>query len=141
MLPKWHVILTVAFCAVLYFLGFDINLQSLLLIFAGGVFIDIDHYFAYIFIKKDFSLKRAYNYFIKIREKCKKGIKVDVPLCIFHTIEVVIILAVISSFNKTLLFLFMAMLFHLLLDLIEGFLASTTKFSKYSILYSIFRRK
>ena len=141
MLPKWHIFLTAAFCAVLYLLGFDISLQNILLIILGGILIDIDHYIAYIFIKKDFNLKRAYKYFVKMREKIKRGKKVNVPLCVFHTLEFVIALAVIVFFNKTLLFLFIAMLFHLMLDFIEGFLTNTTQFSKYSIIYSVSRRK
>jgi len=139
MLPKWHLILTAIFCFILHFLGF--SLQDILIVLVAGVFIDIDHYFAYVIIKKDLSIKRAYQYSLDLEKKLKKGIKVKVPICIFHTIEFLIILIILTISNRIFVPLLVAVLFHLLIDFIDGFFKDTMQFSKHSVIYSILSKQ
>jgi len=64
LLPKYHIIYGFVFTLVLS-LFFGIGLLEFILIFTASVLIDVDHYLFYIWKKKDFSLSRAYDDFVK----------------------------------------------------------------------------
>ncbi len=111
MLPKWHILFGAIFSA-LFYLIFKISIFNSILIFLSSVFIDIDHYAWYVNKKKDFSLKNAYI-FLKLFKKPKP------IMMLFHTIEFLLIVFLLSFFWKGFLFILIGMLFHSLLDIIE----------------------
>lgn len=112
MLPKWHILLGAVFSLVL-FLAFNVSPFNSLLVFLASVLIDLDHYMWYVQRKKDLSLRRAYIW-------AKKHMNPPKPFFhIFHTIEFLILILVLSYFFNFFLFIFIGMIFHSILDLME----------------------
>lgn len=90
---------------------------EVMLILAGGIFIDIDHYIRFIFKYKNSNIFECYRHYITMFEKnnfdeCKGG------LFIFHTIEFAIFIAILSFFNRLAMIFAVGLLLHYLLDLI-----------------------
>ena len=65
MYTKHHVFLGVIFSFILFLIFPKIGLIGFSLIILSTIFIDVDHYVYYIYKKKDWSLRNAYNWFIK----------------------------------------------------------------------------
>ena len=124
MYPSQHLIYGAIFSAILLFLFPQIGWLGFLLIIASTVLIDIDHYLYYVYYKKDISLPNAYKWFIKktkhffslSREQRNKS---KILLFIFHGLEILILLFILSLFFKPVLFVFIGYAFHLLLDLVN----------------------
>ena len=124
-----HVLVSAIICALLFpFYGWNA-----LFVIVGGVLIDIDHYLLYIGLFKDANFIKAYKYHKSIVAKAynhPKSISNDMEfkrgnLCIFHTIEFLLLLLLLSYFH-TIPFLIMAgVLSHYILDII--FQVSTFK--------------
>lgn len=108
-----HFIISIIFCTFLYplFGGFSF------LVILGGFLVDGDHYLWYILKKKDFSLTNAITY-------CRKEIKNQRVLHIGHTIEVGIILFVLSWLYPFLIPLFVGFLVHMLADLYHTYMTN-----------------
>ena len=90
---------------------------NVLLIFAGGVLIDIDHYLWYTRKFKKYSLKECYKYcaYGTIKDNWKH---VTGSLFIFHTAEF-LLLSIVLSFYFSAAFMFtIGLLSHYALDLI-----------------------
>lgn len=84
-----------------------------LLAFVGGVLIDIDHYILYFFIHKNFNLKKAYYYF-----KDRNFDKHYFLLYVFHSMELLIVMIIISFYNKIILIITLGMALHYAADFI-----------------------
>jgi len=101
----------------------QIKILYLILIFAAAFLIDFDHYAIAIFRTKKFSLKNAFDYYEKERLKeikeIKRGIKRKGDFHFFHTIEFQALLGVLGFFWIGFFYLFVGMVFHSLLDLID----------------------
>lgn len=110
MLPKHHFLLGLVFVIVLV-LFFDITYFQAFIILASSILIDADHYLFYINKKKDYSLIKAY-YWFKNLPKDHKPI-----LQLFHTIEFMIFLAVLSYSSYYALLVLLGVLFHSLIDI------------------------
>jgi hypothetical protein len=111
MLPKTHAILGAVFSIIICFI-FHISFFNAFLIFFASVFIDFDHYIWYVHRKKSFSLKNAYNLLKKESKKKHKPM-----LHIFHTLEFMILVFILSFFWQGFLFIFIGMIFHSALDI------------------------
>jgi hypothetical protein len=112
MLPKTHFILGLIFSILLYFLFHLTIFQAFLVLFAS-VFIDVDHYMFIVKRKKIWNLKKAY-YWHKALPKNHKTI-----MHIFHTAEFIVLVLLLSYFWSGFFFIFLGMVFHSLLDLID----------------------
>jgi hypothetical protein len=113
MLPKYHVLIGFIFSLAVYIL-FPVTPLQASVIFLSSFLIDFDHYLWYVFKKKDLSLRRAYFYLKSLgRKKHKKH------LMIFHTLEFILIIGVLSLFFPIFFFLLIGILFHSLLDIID----------------------
>lgn len=111
MLPKYHILLGAIFSFTLYLIG--ISLFYSVIIFLASVFIDIDHYIWYVQRKKDWGLRKAYIWH-------KEQPQIHKPVMhIFHTIEFIFIIIVLSFYSKLLLFISVGLLFHSFLDIID----------------------
>ena len=104
----WHFISS-GILAILIFPFFG---WQVLWILIGGFFIDVDHYFLYIVRLKRFNLIEAYRY---VKEKCEKKEFKD-TLCIFHTIEFIILLAILSFYFKFIFLILIGLILHMILD-------------------------
>lgn len=134
--PSWHVFLGILFSIFLFFMFPEIGLINLSLVFLSSILIDVDHYIFYIYHNKDFNLRKAYNHFIQHKIKWKEMIKTSnyksLPsFFIFHGLEVLLLLFVLSIFFRPAYFVFVGFSFHLFLDLTEQAIYSgeTKKFS------------
>ena len=107
-------------------LGFSILLAALfypifgwnsLLIIAGGVLIDADHYIYYVFKFKKFNPFQCNKYFTEDGKKSDYHI-FDGLVLIFHTLEFLIAMIVLSFYSKLALVLIIGIIGHYLLDII-----------------------
>jgi len=115
MFPKWHILLGIIFSILLYIL-FKITLFQTLLVFLSSVLIDIDHYLFFVKRKKEFSLKKAFNWHKKLVGKQHKPI-----MHVFHTIEFVTLILILSFFWDIFVFVLIGILFHSIIDIIDMF--------------------
>lgn len=110
MLPSTHLLISIILSIVFFpvFSGFSF------LILIGGVLIDIDHYLLYILNKKDLNLKRAYLFF---RKKQRKKFKNEIY--VFHTIEFITLMLIVSKYSINILLITIGLISHLILDWIN----------------------
>jgi len=93
------------------------------IIFLSSILIDFDHYIYYIFEKKRFSLKSAYNWYLIERQKfhnlsSNEKKKHRYFIFIFHGSEILIILLLLSGYYPVLFFVFVGFTMHLIEDLV-----------------------
>ena len=76
MLPRIHIILGLFFSIIILYIFPQIGVFGAAIILLSSFLIDVDHYIFYVILKKDLSLKKAYNWHIlkgiKMRELSKK---------------------------------------------------------------------
>ena len=112
MLPKWHILFGFLFAYIIYWFS-SITIFQASLIFLASVLIDFDHYLWYVKRKKDWNLKNAYLFLKRLKKQKHKPI-----MHIFHTIEFIIFIGILSFYFNFFLFIFIGMLFHSILDVI-----------------------
>jgi hypothetical protein len=121
MLPYEHVAYGFL-VSLLLFIFTNVGLLGSFIIFMMSWCIDVDHYLFYVIKKKDWNLKRAYQYYeaqLSIYQKQKEHY--DAPLCIFHTAEFVIVLIVLAFYSKIALFVLMGTVLHYVGDAYHTF--------------------
>jgi len=143
MLPKWHILFGALFTIVLYF-ALNVSFFHSLIFFFSSFLIDIDHCFYYVYRKKNFSFKRAYNWFLLLENKFYslpkgKRRRYDYGFCIFHGIEVLLILLLLSLIPELsfFFFIFLGFLFHLVQDMLNAICKGGNPFMVLSIIYKI----
>ena len=122
MLPKSHIIINLVICLGLLFF---INPLGVLIIFLSSVLIDVDHYLYYVFEKKRLSLKSAYNWFLIEKNRFLKlsleeRKKHRYFILIFHGLETLAIILLLSKYFPHLFFIFIGFSIHLVEDSIEA---------------------
>ncbi len=141
MLVKHHILFSFIFAYILtYFIPLSLLAGSL--VFLSAVLIDIDHYLYYIFVKKDISLKRAYKWFIKRRQQSLKLTKQEKRkqkhvIMIFHGIELLIILFLLTYFSYWFYYVLIGVIFHLFLDIIDMIYSKSQLSLKLSFIYNL----
>ena len=91
------------------------NFEQIFLFAIGSIVIDIDHYICYVWSFKKFDVKGMFEYY----EKWLPSVKDKIPyvgICIFHTIEIYLILVVSATYINGILYLVMGLTFHQALD-------------------------
>jgi len=139
MLPYLHVIIGAVLALLVSFM-LNVGFVYSLIIFLSFVLIDFDHYLIYLFRKKNFSLKKAYNYFLSLRNK-KGKMKLFHPLCLFHTIEFLFIIFILSFFSKIVFFIFVGFLSHSIFDIIDLAIRKKLYVREFSLIRYIKNRK
>jgi len=145
MLPKWHILLGFIFSFILFLFLPTIQLLGFFTIFLSSFLIDIDHYLYYFKRKRDLNLGRAFKWFLELeqvynsipREKLKDYY---LPMCIFHSIEVFLILLVLGFYNQLFLYILIGFAFHRFLD-DSWALYRGTEHHIYSFIYSYIKNK
>lgn len=125
-----HLAVSVILAAMLYPL-FKLNV---LLIFVGGVLIDIDHYFWYACKYKNFSILESYKFYIKAMD-ANDFARVKGILCIFHTMEFLLFMAVLSFYFKPALIFTIGLVSHYLMDLLYLYLVPKRFILNHSIIW------
>ena len=145
MLVKWHVLFGALFSIVLYFL-FNLSLLDSTIIFLASFLIDVDHYFLYVIVRKDYSIMNANRWILASSEKfdslpLAKRKRLHQGYFIFHSIEFLIPFFLASLMNKYLMLVFIGFIFHIIVDMIYELFFSKRAVYKISIIYTILTRK
>ena len=145
MYPKYHIILGFIFTITLFFLFPQFNIFALSIIFLSSFLIDIDHYLGHAYLKKDLNPFNALKWHFNLS---KKEMKMDrktrnmhyTHLCIFHGIEILVILFFLSYINLIFLYIMIGFSFHMVLDIIyQPFYHD--RIDKLSLIYDFFKYK
>jgi len=139
MFPKQHIIINLVISLILLFL---LPPLGVLIVFLSSFLIDVDHYLYYIILKKRLSLKSAYNWFsLKFYKSKKLSIeerrKHKQCILIFHGMEPIIILALLTKFFPILIYVILGIIIHLVEDLMIERKLGTAEY-KLSVIYSIY---
>jgi hypothetical protein len=103
-------------------------------IIAGMVLIDFDHYVYYVFKIKDYSLRRAVNFYKEITRK--KDIKAyHNVLRMFHTLEIITVMVILSFFFEFIMIITIGILIHISMDV----LAEKRRFGNLSPRFSLMK--
>ena len=145
MLVKYHIILGALISILVYFI-FTVTLIQTLIIFLSSFLIDVDHYLIFIFNQNSLSLKKAHKSFLNRRRKWIKlsnqeKEKYKRHILIFHGIEFIIILLILSFYIPIFKFILIGILIHLTLDYIDIFYFKDKLYSKVSQFYVILTNK
>jgi hypothetical protein len=124
MLPSKHIIIGFLASLVIILIFPQIGWLGFIIIFLSSVLIDFDHYLWYVVKKKDFSLKRAYGWFIESRKiwlalSKKQKETFESGIIIFHGIECWILLVLLIMISKLFIFVLIGVGIHMVLDFID----------------------
>lgn len=143
MYPRYHIVLGFLF-SLLLIPFFPIGITGFLLIFLSSFLIDFDHFMVYYFYRRGLSLKGALKWYDKLEEKTealkKKNKKFKAPIDIFHTIEFIFIIFLLSLYSKYFLFILIGMLFHSLIDIIDLSRRGVLFVREYSIIHLLIQK-
>ncbi len=136
MVPSMHFLVSLLIAVLLY----PIFSWNVLMIFIGGVLIDVDHYLLYIYRFGKFSLKGCYKYH---HVDVKKNHHKDVfgALLIFHTIEFLLLSAFLSLYYTLALIFTVGLLAHYTLDIIERYRLEKSFITNPSLMAWIIKNK
>ena len=125
MLPRWHIIFGALFALFIWYTSPFIGIFNITLIFLASFLIDFDHYVVFFMKTGKLSLWHAFDYHkkrqIKEEAEIRRGIrrKGD-DFHLFHTIEFHVLIGFLGILWTPFLYIFIGMVFHSLLDLIDG---------------------
>ena len=146
MLPKYHIFFGFLLSFALFLFLPNITLIEVGIVFLSSFLIDVDHYFYYVFNRKNVNPKKAVNYFFDKRKKAnkmnlKERNKFYSCFCFLHGAEVLIILFISGIFiSKYFLLICIGFMFHLFLDLLEEIYYGL-RLDKVSLIYDWFKFK
>ena len=112
MMPKGHIICGIVLGVFLWLLGIEII--PILLIISASILVDIDHVINYIAKFNRYNILEMNKYFR--RDVCLRNSNEPLPIFIFHNYETLIILAILSIFSPSMIYLFIGVVFHMILD-------------------------
>ena len=124
MLPRWHIFYGLLFTILLFVVAPGVSVWYLLLVFLASIFIDLDHYLAFVHKTGKISLLHSFEYHRKqgewMRSQERRGLKPKSDFHLFHTIEFHALIGLLGMIWIGLFYLFIGMIFHSLLDVIDG---------------------
>lgn len=124
MFPRWHILYGALFALLLGMVAPGVHVSYLLLVFLASVLIDLDHYLACVHKTRKWSLLHAFEYHKKqaagMRALEKKGLKPKSDFHLFHTLEFHALIGLLGMLWVGFFYLFIGMVFHSLLDVIDG---------------------
>jgi hypothetical protein len=145
MLPKWHALFGFVFAFFLVWF-FNVSFLQAAIVFFSSVLIDVDHYINYILHKKNLDLRKAYKFFIESEKKwfalpLKKREKYQRMVFYFHGIEFLILIFFLSLMSSIFIWIFLGIIVHLIIDLIELEYYQEPLYSKGSQVYVFITNK
>ena len=124
MLPKYHALSGFIFTSILFFIFPQIGILGFIIIWMSSILIDVDHYLFFAYTKKDWSLRNAHKWFVDENKKFMKlsywerlKYTQQIP-CVFHGVEAIVILLVLSLLSNVFLYIAIGFIFHQSLDFI-----------------------
>lgn len=142
MLVKNHIIFGFVFSVVLT-LSLNLTAIQFLVVFLASFLIDADHYLNFIFSKNNINFFKARKYHIEKRKRWLKLSKQEklshkIPIYIFHGIEFLIMLIILSFVHKIFLFILIGVAFHMILDYADLIHYQSPLYSKFSQICLLF---
>jgi len=146
MYPKTHLIFGPLFAGLIWLFFPSISFFGFFLIVASSVLIDVDHYLYYVWLRKDWNLRRAYNWSIEIdnitlKLPVEKSREYKNFIFIFHGIEFWLILIILIPLNKIFIFILLGIAIHMALDFFEIYKRKSPPSTKLSIIYNFIKNK
>ncbi len=126
--------------AVLAIILYPLFKWNVLLIFAGGVLIDIDHYFMYVYKYRNCSIFECYNHYIKHMQDPVQKENLGI-LLIFHTVEFLLLMFILSFYNEYALVFTIGLFGHYLMDLVFLYLYPKKFIVDHSVIHWAYRNK
>lgn len=111
MSPLIHFLVSIVISIIL----FPFYKWKVIFVLIGGIFIDVDHYLLYYSWFKKTNFLKAYKYFIKFNRYPEKFLN---AFCLFHSIEFLILLVVLSFFFESVFLITIGVTFHYIFDFI-----------------------
>jgi len=124
MLPSRHVFFG-SIMAILLLVISKVGIIEASIFLASTVLIDVDHYIYYVFVKKNWSLPKAYRWYKIYKEKWFKLSREERNkhkgvFLFLHGLEVFTVVFLLGIFvHSYFIFIFIGFVFHLFLDIIE----------------------
>ena len=146
MYPLTHAIVGAIASLLIWILFPSVSAWQVWIIFASSVLIDVDHYLWYAIKKKDWSLRRAYQWHVKKSEIFKKMSEKERSkyrhlIMIFHGIEFWLFLILLIFLDEVFLFVLIGIAIHMTLDYIDMYRWGVPFYSKTSQIYTHTRNK
>jgi hypothetical protein len=143
MLPKYHILFGFIFAVILYFIFPNISFLGIVIIFLSSFLIDVDHILYYFFRKGNLNPFKAYRWYIdrakkicKLPRQQKKNFYSG--LYIFHGVEVLIFLFLLSHYFPILFFVFLGFSLHFIIDFFHEIYDKATV-DKSSLIWNYYR--
>jgi len=144
---QYHFFFGIVFTTVLYSLFSPIiSIFGLLIIFLSSFLVDVDHYFYYVYKKRNLNLISAYKWYVKNARKFRfmpkeERRQVYLGFYIFHGIEPLVILFFLGFYLSPIFnFLLIGLLFHLFTDLVSEIILKQ-RIDKISVIMNFFITK
>ena len=112
---------------------------SIALFAAGSILIDVDHYFLYIQRTRRFDIRGMFRYFAELQP-----IETTIPyvgLCIFHTFDFFLLVALLSYFQPFFIPLLAGFIFHFIFDLLHLYRKKVLFIRSFFLLEHFIRRR
>ena len=116
------------------------SINEILLFSTGSILIDVDHQIFYMARTGRYDISGMFRYF---REDVDKNLQ-QIPylgICIFHTIEFLILISVLTVFSQPLHWLLAGLILHLCLDIYDLIRLKVPFIRAYSIVEHLIRRR
>jgi hypothetical protein len=145
MRPKYHILIGFIVSIIFYFF-FSIEIFEVSILFLSSFLIDFDHYIYYIFRTKNFSLKKAYYWYLKKEKQLKKlskreRKKVTYAFYVFHGFEWILVFFLLGYFVWDIFyFVTIGIFLHLFTDIMTEIIKGERVF-KISVLLDLMKRK
>ena len=144
MLPRWHILYGLLFTLLLAFVARGVHPFYLALVFLASVFIDFDHYLAFVHKTGRAGLFHSFKYHRKqdemMRAQERRGLKPKSDFYFFHTLEFHTFVGLLGIAWIGFFYLFIGMVFHSLLDVIDGVRRNTLHRREYFFFKWLARR-
>lgn len=143
-MPIWHILSGGIFSLIILFF-FNLNLFELIILFLSTwLFIDLDLVISFVIKNRSLNLRKFWKESTQSREKWLElgdRSKYKRQYRIFHSIEFLSIIVLLSFFNKIFLLVLLGFLVHLIFDWIELGYKGEDIFSKVSLYLTYQRNK
>lgn len=139
MMPIWHIFFGALASIVLYLLEIDLIL-ILIFFLASWFIIDLDHVLFYSVKYRNINPFKFWK--VSLGKKTfRQDKKYKKPVWIFHSLEFLLILALLSFFNKIVFFVFLGFLFHLVFDWANLIYQKKQIHYKVSLIYTLINNR
>lgn len=122
MYPRYHILFGAIFAFLVFMIFPDINIIYIVLIFLASIFIDLDHYLAFVMRERNWNLFDSFKFYDELEKRAererKRGIYKKCVFHFFHTIEFHLVVLILACFWNLFLYIFIGIVFHSILDII-----------------------